>query len=111
MADFLAASPFTHVADGVQPRRLVLAVIRNDNGSPREFVVQKQLIDEDGKLTLSDGSWFPVFDKDPKEVQSQAWNRFVERANWDMSNRPLADLNSPRFIKHRDGFSLETGKG
>lgn len=96
--------------NGYQARRLTLSVIRNDDGSPREFVVQRQCIDENGKATFQDGNWMPVFSNDPKKVQAEAWARFKERADED-THYPLADLDSDRFFAFREALTVQTGKG
>lgn len=111
MADLLATSPFVNPGLGYQARRMVLSVIRRpEDGSPVEFVVQQQCIDEDGKSTLQDGNWMPIFDRDPDDVYREAWNRFMERVA-EEARFPLADLDAERFIPYRRSLTINTGKG
>jgi len=111
MADLLATSPFVNPGNGMQARRITLSLIRDANGTPREFVVQKQCVDETGRSTLQDGNWMPIFSSTPDEIQAKAWSRFKERADEELSCYPLADLTSERFKPHLDKLTIDTGKG
>lgn len=110
MADLLATSPFVNPGSGYQHRRITLSVIRREDGTPSEFVVQRQCVDETGRVTQQDGNWLPVFNNDPGEIQERAWERFVERSSEDL-RYPLSNLQSERFANLRDSLTIETGKG
>lgn len=58
-----------------------------------------------------DGNWMPVYGKTAEEVQVEAWAKFKQRADEDVSRYPLADLGSERFVNHLAALTIETGKG
>lgn len=113
MAQLLATSPIVYTGRGSSARRITLAVIRNDDGTPREFVVQSQNFYEDGSVALENGNWMPVYNRSPQEVQANAWKRFQERANELVENFPLAVFeNDPvRYASIVESNTIETGKG
>lgn len=112
MAQILATSPVVK-SDTLAPRRLILSVIRTDDGKPHEYVIQKQFFYEDGSYALGDGNWFPVYISDPKTVQAQAWKRFKERADKELAYYDVVNVEEDmeRFGRYIGMLTINTGKG
>lgn len=106
MADLLATGPFVHPNKGIMPRRITLAVIRAEDGTPVTFVTQMQGVDEDGGVVIiNEGRRF-VLDADPLDVQRQAWEEFREWVDYEVRSFPLADLTAPRFTDHLPNLTI-----
>lgn len=94
MAQLIATGPIVGGQHGMAAKRVVLKLERDNDGSPREFIVHNQYFYEDGSTAYGDGSYFPILNEDYEIVQGEAWKRFQDRQNRSVLGMTFASIEA-----------------